>query len=167
MRFLNITVAATAAMLIAGCGGDEAPPGGVLACNWSGTPGGGGSCSAAAAYGGQSGNSAVVLTSDGPSSLNVTMILQGHLVPGIYTGTTTGLSGSITLTNGSASYTTTTNTGNNPGTFSLVVTGVTTSASADGALVYSITATLDATIPAAAGSGASGTSTLHATVAPS
>lgn len=161
MRFLDITVAALAACTVAGCAGDTNPPGGVLACTWVTTPGGSGACTAAAAYGGQSGNSAVVF-STASNNLSVTIVLPGHLGAGTYNAASTGISGSITVTNGGTSYTTTTNAGSNPGTFALVITSVKVTASADGALVYGINGSLDATVPAA--SGGSGNAVVHVDV---
>jgi hypothetical protein len=89
----------------------------------------------------------------------ITQTGQSHT--GALTSATAGMSGSIRVTNGTAVYLTSTNTGSNQGTFTVNFTKVSVLTNTANGTAYLVDGTLDATVPAVASSGATGTVTLH------
>ncbi len=76
----------------------------------------------------------------------------------------TGASGGVIVSGASSSYwIASSDASSTQGTYSLKLTGVSSAYSNSSGKTYSTTGTVDGTLPAASGSGASGTVTLHAT----
>ena len=95
------------------------------------------------------------------ATFGVVITRTGQPQAGPLSGSTSGMTGTITVTNGSAGYLTTTNTGSNQGTFTLNLTKVTVLTNTANGIAYLVDGSLDATVPAVTSTGASGTVTLH------
>ena len=99
-----------------------------------------------------------------PFTFAFSLTRSGHVAEGTYSNTTSGVVGSVTITNaGSATYMASAGAGNNVGTFTLVITKSTVLTNTANGTAYLIDGTLDATVPAVASSGATGTVTAHQT----
>jgi hypothetical protein len=99
-----------------------------------------------------------------PFTFTFTSIQPGRIAAGTYSDTTSGLVGTLTITDaGSNTYRATVGAGTNVGTFTLTITKSTIQANTSSGTSYLIDGTLDATVPALPSSGASGTISVHTT----
>lgn len=99
-----------------------------------------------------------------PFTFTFTSTQPGRIAAGSYSDTTSGLVGTLTITDAvSHTYEATVGAGTNVGTFTLTITKSTIQASTSSGASYLIDGTLDATVPALPSSGATGTITLHTT----
>ncbi|MFN2546111.1 MAG: hypothetical protein ABR567_01630 [Myxococcales bacterium] len=163
--------ALTAAALAACGGGITTTPGQSSSCSvtLSGAVTGTFNCQYATTAWASSNNlGAFAFSAAGPPAVTVAIGFTGEPHTGAYKNTDAGAESGITVTNGSGAsaqyWVANVGDGSTPaGSYTLNFTSVSNAITVSNGKGYSVEGTLDATLPAVSGTGATGTVTLHAT----
>lgn len=167
IRFHALAATVLCAAAFAACGDSNDDGGGNGACTvaLTGAVTGSVTCTTAVgAYTTITNQSAVSLLTTGTApGMALSVAFTGTLHTGAFQSNAVGALGGITVTNGNSTWFATPTAGSTSGSFTVNLTTVTAISTTAQGTAYTIHGSIDATLPALAGSGTTGTVTVHAT----